>query len=283
VLLGIMTRVFQRATLEEVADAVRALDLPAVQLNLLSAGLAPMPERLEPGAARRIGDVFRGRGLEVAALSANFNAIHPDRRVREEGIRRFALLASRSQLLGTSILTMCTGTRDRNNMWRRHPNNRTKSAWQDLLATARQLAKIAGDYGATVAFEPEIANVIDCSEKAERLIEEIGARHFRLLLDGANLLQPGHLPDTRPVLEDAFVRLGPYIVLAHAKDVLPPQPASVECRRVAPGHGILDFPFYLHGLAKSGFKGAIVMHDLAENQVERCRNMLQKLAAVEVG
>src|SRR5690242_18091661 len=108
--LGIMTRMIARPNIEDVAEAVRNYQLQAVQLSLLSAGMPALPSDLSEESAFRLGDIFRSSGLAVAALSANFNAIHPDPAVREEGIRRVGLLASRCAALGTGILTFCTGT-----------------------------------------------------------------------------------------------------------------------------------------------------------------------------
>jgi sugar phosphate isomerase/epimerase len=79
------------------------------------------------------------------------------------------------------------------------------------------------------------------------------------------------------MLQDAFARLGRFIAMAHAKDVLPPLLGSDECRRVAAGDGMLDYPEYLWGLAHLGFQGPLVMHDLAETEVEKCGAMLRRL------
>ena len=276
-LLGIMTRMLARPTLEGVADAVRSHGLQAVQLNLTSAGLDALPSELDEETATRIGDVFWERELVVAAVSANFNAIHPDPAVRAEDIRRAGLLASRCHALGSRMLTMCTGTRDLENMWRHHPENSAASAWSDLLQTTRQLLHFAEQHDVTVAFEPEVVNVIDSAEKAQRLLEEIGSPRLGVLLDPANLVRPHDLPDTRPVLQDAFARLAGRIVMAHAKDVVPPGPGESECRRVTAGAGLLDYEYYIQQLVTSGFDGALVMHDLSEGEIDGCRDRIDAL------
>jgi sugar phosphate isomerase/epimerase len=280
--LGIMTRTFQRATLEEVADAVCLARLPAVQLNLVSASLDPLPRKLDADTAQRIGDVFQARGLTVSAISANFNSIHPDPDIRRDAIRAFSVVASRSQALGGRILTMCTGTRDPGNMWRKHPENASADAWRDLLETASALVQIADDHGLTVAFEPEVVNVVDNAEKAERLIGEIGSPRLRVLFDPANLIRPVDLPDTERRLREDLARLAPYIAIAHAKDVARPLTGSTECHRVTASQGLLDYSTYLRGLATCGFDGALIMHDLAETEIEACRLMLQSLAPAGV-
>jgi len=281
-LLGIMTRTFARATLEQVADAVRQHKLGAVQLNLTSAGLAILPDKFETDTALQIGGIFRSRGLAIAAVSGNFNSIHPDPVVRAEGIRRFGLVASRCQALGTKVITMCTGTRDPDDMWRHHPGNSALAAWRDLVETTRQLLRFADAHNITVAFEPEVVNVVDSAEKAQKLIEEIGSPRLGVLLDPANLVKPEHLKDTRPILQDAFARLAPHIVMAHAKDVTAPEASQTECRRLTAGKGLLDYEYYMQQLVASGFDGSLVMHDLAESEVEGCRLMIERLVRAPV-
>jgi sugar phosphate isomerase/epimerase len=276
--LGVMSKAFSGLLLEEAADRMRACGLEALQLNLQSAGLETLPAALENSDAAAIGDVFRSRRLEVAAVSGTFNTTHPDAVVRAEAIRRFDMLASRCRALGTHVITLCTGTRDPEDLWRPHPENADPSAYRDLLDTLRQLLSSADEHDVTLAFEPETANVIDTAVKARRLIEEIGSARLRVVLDPANLFYMADLGDAQRVLDHAFRNLGPYIALAHAKDIAP---GNGECRRVSPGEGVLDFRYYLKLLRASGYDGALIMHDLAESQVAECAARFQRWLAEE--
>ena len=122
--LGIFAKTFVRPSLEATLDAVG----PRPGLRPVQHGLrrpaASLPDRIEPrlwpiGSAR---DMTR-RGIAMAAVSGTFNMIHPDLRERRHGLQRLRVLASACQQLGTSVITLCTGTRDPENMWRRHPDN----------------------------------------------------------------------------------------------------------------------------------------------------------------
>jgi sugar phosphate isomerase/epimerase len=272
--LGLMTRTLSRPTLEQLADAILGFGFAAVQLNLQSAGLPSLPDEFPQETAAAIGAVFASRGLKVAAVSASFNAIHPDKAVGAQGIRRVALLASRCQWLGANIITLCTGTRNTHSMWRGHPGNDTPEAWRDLLATVRRLLEATEDSGVTLAFEPEVVNVVNTADKARALVDEIASPRLRVLLDPANLMRPSDLADTAGVLRHAFALLAPYLVLAHAKDVLPPAPGEDECRRVAAGSGMLDYPLYLHLLRAAGYEGALILHDLKEEEIPAAKAAL---------
>ncbi|MCL4543548.1 MAG: sugar phosphate isomerase/epimerase [Chloroflexi bacterium] len=265
--LGIMTKHLHRANIESVAEAVAGYGLAAVQLNLDSAGLEEIPETFDAATCRRIRAVFDCRGITIAAVSGTFNMIDPNQGRLREHIIRFPTLLDWCTGLGCDVVTACTGTRHPSNMWRHHPDNANPDAWKDLRNALSQLLPIAESRGVTIAFEPEVVNVIDTAEKAQRLIEEIGSSRLRVVLDPANYFHPNMLPRMEEVLEDIFQRVGSYIVLAHAKDVRGPDRGDGECVRPAAGTGVLNYALYVKLLRQSGYDGALVMHSLTEEEV----------------
>src|SRR6516225_2586167 len=130
--IGIFAKTFPRPTFAENLDAVRSHGLSVVQYNLACAGLPSLPERIEPRLAQQIGAAAASRGISIAAVSGTFNMIDPVRERREVGMRCLGQLAGACALLGTKIITLCTGTRDPHDMWRAHPANRRPDAWADL-------------------------------------------------------------------------------------------------------------------------------------------------------
>jgi sugar phosphate isomerase/epimerase len=262
--IGIFSRTFQRPTLEGVLDAVVAHGIGVVQFNLSCAGLPNMPEAIDPDTAAHIRAAFEARGLTMAAVSGTFNMIHPDLAQRRDGLRRLRVLAAACASLGTGVLTLCTGTRDPDNMWRRHPDNDTPAAWADLLDAMSVAVRSAEDAGVTLVFEPEVANVVDTARKGRRLLDEIRSPHLKVVLDGANLFHTGELPRMRAILDEAFDLLGPDVVLAHAKDLSHDGAAGHE----AAGTGLLDYDHYLRLLAGLGRDVPLILHSLTEEQVD---------------
>jgi sugar phosphate isomerase/epimerase len=274
--IGIMTGTFARPTLAETLDAVRAHGLEYVQFDLASAGLASMLERIDDEACDRIRQELATRGVTMAAISGTFNMIHPDPEERRRGLLRLRALAAACERLGTSVITLCTGTRDPVSMWRRHPENDSPGAWEDLLPSMREAARIGEEFRVSVAFEPEVSNVVDSARKARRLLDEIASPHLKVVIDGANLFHAGELPRMREILEEAMALLGREIVLAHAKDLSRDGEAGHE----AAGTGLLDYDRYLALLRSTGFTGALILHSLKEAQVPGCVTFLRgKLAA----
>ena len=264
--IGIFAKTFPRKTLDATLDAVCARGLKYVQFNMACVGLASLPDEIHKGLCERIRRAFAVRGLRMAAVSGTFNMIHPDPVKRADALRRLAVLASSCRDMGTSIITLCTGTRDPEDMWRRHPENDSPAAWSDLLASMREAVRSAEANGVTLAFEPEVANVVDSAQKGRRLLDEIGSPSLRVVIDGANLFHAGELPRMREVLDGAFELLGKDIVLAHAKDLSRDGEAGHE----AAGTGLLDYDHYLALLRRAGYDGPLILHGLKEAQVDGC-------------
>lgn len=262
-----MTKHLHRETIEEVAAAVAGFGLSSVQLDLTSAGLPEQPESVDAAQAARIRDAFARHGVAIAALSGTFNMIDPDPARLQASIAAYPTLLDWCRALGCAVVTACTGTRNPRSMWRAHPDNARPEAWTDLRRTLDQVLPAAEARDVTIAFEPEVVNVIDTAEKAQRLIEEVGSPRLRLVMDPANYFHPDMLAEMDAVLDDIFQRVGHYIAFAHAKDVRPPEPGGAECVRPAAGTGVLNYPKYIDLLRQSGYDGALVMHSLDESEV----------------
>jgi sugar phosphate isomerase/epimerase len=236
-----------------------------------------MPERIDGALCDRIRAAATSHGITLAAVSGTFNMIHPDPAKCRTGLERLRVLASACHRLGAPVVTLCTGTRDPDDMWRRHPDNDSAAAWRDLLESMRTAVKIAEVAGVTLAFEPELANVVDTARKGRRLLDEIGSPRLKVVMDGANLFRAGDLARMRDVLDEAFALLGPDVVLAHAKDLT----HDGEAGHAAAGTGRLDYDRYLSLLYGTGYDGPLILHGLSEAEVAASLAFLRgKLAEI---
>ena len=274
--IGIFAKTFVRPTLGETLDAVARHGVRTVQFNLACAGVPSLPERIEPELAATIRLELAARGIDMAAVSGTFNMIHPDPEQRRAGLRRLRVLAAACRALGTSVITLSTGTRDPDDMWRRHPGNGTPEAWRDLSASLLEAVQIADEHDVTLAFEPEVTNVVDTAAKGRRLLDEVGSPRLKVVMDGANLFHAGDLPRMREVLEEAFALLGRDVVLAHAKDLS----RDVDAGHEAAGTGQLDYDLYLSLLRRADYRGPLILHGLTEAQVGSSVAFLRQKGAV---
>ncbi len=275
--IGIMAGTFVRPTLEETLDAVVSHGIHCVQFSLTCAGAFDMPEHIDAGLCDKIRREMDVRKITMAAISGTFNMIHPDVQKRQDGLRRLRELASACDKLGTPVISLCTGTRAPESMWRRHPDNDSPEAWEDLVACMRQALQIAEENGVILAFEPEVSNVVDSAGKGRRLLDQMQSPCLKVVIDPANIFHKGELPRMREILDEAFVLLGEDIVIAHAKDL----DRDGDAGHKAAGEGLLDYAQYLSLLNTVGFDVPLILHGLGEEQVDECVAFLRgKMAAI---
>jgi sugar phosphate isomerase/epimerase len=275
--IGIMSRTFARATLEEELDAVANHGISCMQFGLSSAGVTELPTHIDVDLCHKIREEMSSRNITMTALSGTYNMIHPDLQQRADGLRNLRVLASACDQLGTSVITLCTGTRDPNSMWRRHPDNDSPEAWDDLVISMRQAIQVAEEYQVTLAFEPEVANVVDSAIKACRIIDQIGSPYLKVVMDGANIFHAGELPRMREIFDEAFALLSGHIAFAHAKDL----DRDGEAGHLAAGKGLLDYDQYLSLLNDVDSDMPIILHGLSEAEVDGCVAFLrEKIEAI---
>ena len=274
--LGIFAKTFQRPTFAQTLDAVVEHGFDCVQFNFACAGLPSMPERIPTELAEQIASEMNRRGISMAAVSGTFNMIHPDTAKRQDGLRRLKAMAQVCRLLNTATITLCTGSRDADNMWRTHPLNRSPEAWHDLVQSLSTALEMTEASNVTLGIEPETANVIDSAHSARKLLDEMKSPRLKIVMDAANLFHPGDGKRMKSIVDEAFDLLGNDIIAAHAKDF---RDDGKTVTHVAAGKGILDYCHYVAKLREVGFSGPLILHGLEESEVQESRRFLQTALA----
>lgn len=275
----LLATTYTTGTLESRLEEAKAHGLACAQVSMACAGLPDMPDEIPSELPERFRREAAARGIRIASVQGTFNMSHPDAEHRRSGLRRLRVLAAACAQMGTSAIHICTGTRDRNSMWRRHPENNSPEAWRDMAACIREAAEIARQAKVVLAFEPEINNIVDTARKARQLLDEVGSPHLKVTIDPANLFHTGELPRMKEILEEAFALLGRDIVLAHAKDL----DHDGDAGHKAAGEGVLDYDLYLRLLRASRFKGPLLLHGLNRAQVPGCVAFLRAKLARSAG
>ena len=271
--LGVFARVFPPGTAEEVATAIRAGGFSATQLNLSALGRPTLDTELTESEAADIAADFTAAGVRIWGVSGTFNAIDPDKTARTRAIAACRTLIAKAPALGAEVVTLCTGTRDVENMWRAHPDNTTPQAWADLRSTLDELIEAAAAAGVRLGIEPEPGNVIVDAAAADRLFAELGddARHLAVVLDPANLLSVETLADQKEILTVAFRTLGDSVAAVHAKDV-------VASGYAAPGAGGMDYDLVMRLHAGLPRQVPVIAQDLTADDAVRVSTLLSQAA-----
>jgi sugar phosphate isomerase/epimerase len=266
--LGIFAKTFEGNSPGEVLPAATAAGFSAVQYNMACSGLPPMPDHIPSSVAQEVGEFAAKSGISIAALSGTYNMIHPDPAIRSKGHDRLAKLAAAARTMKTNLITLCTGSRDPDDQWRDHRENRRSAAWKDLLASMEVAIGIADKYDIYLGIEPELANVINSAPSARRLLDELKSPRLKIILDPANLFETATQKEQRLLVAQAVDLLADSIVMGHAKD------RSITGGFTAAGRGVLDYPHYLACMRRIRFDGTIVTHGLSASDANEVASFL---------
>lgn len=254
--LGIFAKTFAGTDPLTVLQAARNAGFAAVQYNMACSGLAAMPDAVSRDICAAITAASRATGVKIAAVSGTYNMIHPDATVRAAGQRRLGVLIESASAMGTSMVTLCTGTCDPDDQWRGHPGNGSHESWALLCAEMAKALQLAEAHGVVLGIEPELANVVSDAAKARALIDTLQSAALAVVLDPANLFEVATLPEQHKILNQAVELLADRIVMAHAKD------RNAQGGFITAGQGVVDFEYLLRVLQDAGFDGDLVTHGL---------------------
>jgi sugar phosphate isomerase/epimerase len=219
---GAFARIFREDSADALAERFAELDLRTMQFNFSALGYPALPDRelVETIDLAGIAVSFATRGIRLWGVSGTYNMAHPDAETREDQTRRVAGYIAALGPMGAEAVTLCTGSRDSENMWRKHRDNGSEAAWSDFRRSLDALLPAADEADLRLAIEPEPGNVVTGTAQARRLVNELGddADRIGFILDAANLV--GDAPANRheAILNEAFAALGDRTLCLHGKD-----------------------------------------------------------------
>lgn len=254
---------------EAVFAAIKADGFSAAQLNLSSLGLESLPASLPEDVMLQAKADAARHSVALVALSGTYNMAHPDAAYRNAQRLKFVNVVKAAKLMGIGVVSLCTGSRDPNNMWAHHEGNHSPEAWHDFR-TELDAALLLAD-GLTLAIEPEPGNVVRDAKIARRLLDEVGSPHLKIILDAANLIGPDGLSRQRQIMAEAFDLLGTDVVLAHAKDI------NASGHVVPPDQGAIDLTSFVEGLRRVHYSGALIAHGFEEKDAKSAGKALNTI------
>lgn len=266
--VGVFAKTFSGRDPNQVLAACKAAGFSAAQYNMACSGLKSLPGSVSDEIACAVATASADNGVQIAAVSATYNMTDPDLERRQTGRLGFKAIAQNAAQMGTNLLTVCSGSRDPEDQWRHHPANKNPESWIDMCSEFEIIFEIAEKHDLLIGVEPEHANIVSSSQAARRLLDEFPGSPIRIVLDPANILEDVPQDSQRKTIDEAIDLLGPKIALAHAKD-------RMADGTVAPaGKGMVDWKYFLNGLAKIGFEGPLIAHGISASEAPKVANFL---------
>ena len=269
--IGVFAKTFSGNEPAGVLAAVRDAGFAVTQFNFACAGLPSMPDVVPDHAIGAVAAAAKSSGVALVALSGTYNMAHPNKSVRDEGLQRLAVVIGAAAALSIPLVTLCTGTRNAEDQWARHPGNADPSAWADMAAEMAKALELAERHGVDLGIEPEQANIVTSANDAMRLIAEMGSQRLRIVLDPANLFEQANAQQARDIIAEAIERTAGHVAMAHAKD------RFADGRFAAAGQGVVDFADFVSRLKATGFDGPLVTHGLSAAEAPGVARFLKGL------
>jgi len=265
-----------RGTIEETFYVAGEYGLEQVQFNLKSLFGEEMPPRILENILKKAAEAARENNIEIVGIHGTFNMITSDPAEMSESIRRFELVAQAAGIIGTRLITLCTGTKSDVSMWSWHPETVSQRSWDEFIGTMTKVLTIAERYDMLLGIETEYTNVINTAARARTLIDLMQSDRIKIIMDCANLFHPGDAKkeNVRKVIGGAFDLLGEHIVIAHGKDIR----ESDRIEFTYAGQGIIDFEYFIQRLEACGYKGGMILHGThSEAEMAAAISFLKKI------
>jgi sugar phosphate isomerase/epimerase len=223
--IGLITDSVSRLPFDQALDLARELALSSVEVatgNWSESPHADLPTLKSSALARsEFQDLVVGRGLEISALNANGNQLHPvsgarhDQVVRDSitvagelGVPTVVLMSGLPAARGDSTPNWITGA------WPPENLDVLDYQWKEVAVPYwRELAKFAADNGVRLAVEPCGNQLVHNVATMQRLLNEVDNEAVGTNLDPSHLMWMG--ADIPTVVQ----ALGSSIYHVHAKDI----------------------------------------------------------------
>ncbi len=256
--LGFYSPEIAGRNVDEVFARAKDYGFTEVQYNFLTSHGEEMPAEFAPGELEEIAAAAMKQGIRITAVNGTFNMVDRNRERLAEYTRRFRKICEAAAFFGAKVVTLCTGSKSTEGMWRYSPESAGEEAWKDLLVTTRQIMPLAAKYDLIFGVETEASNVIFTAERNRRYLDAIGDPHLKVIMDCANLFPAGTAKkeNVDSTIREAFRLLGKDVVLAHGKDIAESGTVSFA----SPGMGIVNFELFFEELKKIGYPGGLILH-----------------------
>lgn len=237
--VGLITDSLSHLPFEQALDLASELELSSVEVatgNWSTSPHADLAElRSSAGARAVFKEKVQSRGLEISALNANGNQLHPVSGPKHDQVLHDTIVVAGQLEVPTVVLMSglpaARGDSTPNwitSAWPPENLDVLDYQWQDVaLPYWRKLARFAADHGVRLAVEPCGNQLVHNVATMLRLLEEVDNAAV-----GANL-DPSHLMWMGADIPAVIQSLGSAIYHVHAKDI------RVELPNARP-NGMLD-------------------------------------------
>ncbi len=279
--------------IDKVIAEIKKEDFSCVQLDVSFKDIDSAKEILTKQKATEIRNKFRDANLPVVAVSAYTNIIHHDMEQRKKNVAYIKMMMERALDLGSPYVASETGTYNPESDWIWDDRNATEAAYEETAEVIYDIVKFGKEVGATFIVENYVNNVIGSIEQIQRLFTDINMPNLKLICDPTNYFTVENITDVDAQLHRIFNALTDKMVIAHAKDILLSEDASVKQADIdadeshvfrgaggvdlpAAGLGVLNYPLYVELLAKHHPNIPLIVEHVDSGDIPRAKRFVDE-------
>lgn len=204
--------------------------------------------------------------IVIGEVGAWSNTISPDDQVRKEAVAYCKKQLALADQLGASVCVNIAG--GRGEQWDGpHPDNFSQATFDLIVDTVREIIDAVKPKYACYALETMPWVFPDSPDTYLDIIRAVDRKQFAVHLDPVNMISsPRRYYENGAFIRECFTKLGPYIKLCHAKDILLGGKLTVHLDEVIPGRGFLDYKAFLEEAAKLPNDVPIIIEHLSREE-----------------
>jgi sugar phosphate isomerase/epimerase len=240
------------------------------------AAYCPKVDLADKTRIKAIREAFAEADVEIAEVAAwcNVSAPEPVRRKKNRDYVKDRLALADE--VGARCAITYIGSLAEGAEFHPHPDNLTQKGFDEFVECAREIIDDVKPKRAKFCLEMMQWELPDSPEVLLELIRAIDRPAFAAHLDPVNLVvSPRIYYDTTKLITRCFELLGPYIISAHAKDLVMGDKLSLHLSEVIPGRGNLDYRTYLKMLDGRGIP--IMLEHLPDHDYPEARDHLKSV------
>jgi sugar phosphate isomerase/epimerase len=223
----------------------------ALKYHGYTAAYCPLKDLNDPHLVQAYADAATQNNIVIAEVGAfGNNPICPDDTIRKQGIDNCQQKLALAEAIGARCCVNVSGSRSDN--WAGpSPNNYGEDTFDLIVESVRAIIDAVKPTRTFYALEMMPWAYPDSADSNLELIRAVDRSQLAVHFDPVNIINsPRRYYNNAQLIQDCFVKLGPYIKSCHAKDILLHNKLTVHLDEVRPGKGNLDYKIFLTELNK---------------------------------
>lgn len=277
--LGIRAHDLGRSSTQQLIQSLKNHQFNFIQLVLAKAIEADHPQLLieDENFILQLSDELQRHQIDVAMLGAYFNPIHSNKEKVAQAVNYFKNHLKMAKYFNTTLVGTETGSYN-DDQWTFHERNSSEEAFYEVKRIFSELLEVAKEENVYLAIEPAYHHVISSPSRLKRLIDELDHSHVRVTFDLFNLLSIHNYEDQHQLIDEMVELFHEQIRIVHAKDFIV---ENGELKQVAPGLGLLDYPYLLKKLEELPKEPVIVFEGVVGDDIVTSSTFLKSTKSMQ--